>query len=666
MRYATLIGLTGLLLAQAPAPVGGDACGYRWYTSASNVPDSTPTFAWVNPSDLNNGNPDTVRGMGDDNHSPPIQLPFNFVFYWHSYNTIYIGSNGYITFRRPWQVASGPAPYFPRFPSSALPNDWIAPYLADLTFTDEAGAPVPSARLLYGTDAQGRFVIIWDSVPYWNDASPGHWQGRNSFQLILDPRDSSITIQYKQITAGYDATYSNGNFNVVGMENITGQFGLDIAAAWPVPIQNFAIRIYHPRTFTCNLRDIQADWTLNERGEGLILIRNGAVPQLQAGVFVSGNQVITNNIRSALRITPVPAAQDILRDTVFFTPPAGGFPSGTALTAAYTRTLNTDRPPNTPLSTSRYSAQQIVSLIGIPDGYGGNNTYVTELVICDSLTSGPRQGRYILRYDDGNWDNVNEGLGGIAFANGMTFVAPQDIIVEALSVDMIHQVGGSNNYPLALWVYEYDPQTGAVGAKLDSVGLDVTDFPSGELIRTLPGQSATFELRRYTVPLTSPINLSAGQGVAVGFLTLAPASATSIGNFVVDDQAPPISRRALEGIAGIWAPYRDAEGVDFAVGLIARLDPTSSTTSAPRPPVWEADLFPNPASDAAYLRIVLPERSIVSIRIVDLQGREVWAEQREVPAGGYKLRLPTHLATGTYFVGVTYQGYTKGFRLVVQ
>ncbi|RMF46798.1 MAG: hypothetical protein D6750_10000, partial [Bacteroidetes bacterium] len=241
MRHATLLAVLGWVWAQ-PASVGGDACGYRWYTHLANVPDSTPTFAWVDTSQITN--PQFATGLGDDNYIGPISLPFPFVYYWNSYTKIYVGSNGYITFGRGATVASGPSPYFTPFPSTAAPNEWIGVYVADLTFTDSNGDLVPGAKLWYGTDAQGRFVITWDSVPYWNQAAPGQWSGRNSFQLILNPSDSSITLQYKQIQAGYNSSYSNGNFNVVGMENITGQSGLNIAAAWPVPFSDYAIKIW--------------------------------------------------------------------------------------------------------------------------------------------------------------------------------------------------------------------------------------------------------------------------------------------------------------------------------------------------------------------------------------------------------------------------------------
>lgn len=656
-----MLAILGWVGAQ-PANVGGDACGYRWYTHLATVVDSTPTYSWVDISQITN--PQLATGLGDDNYIGPISLPFSFAYYWNSYNKLYVGSNGYVTFGRGATVASGAQPYFNTFPSTAAPNEWIAVYLADLTFTDANGAAVPDAKLWYGTDAQGRFVITWDSVPYWNQAAPGQWSGRNSFQLLLNPNDSSITLQYKQIDAGYSSSYSNGNFNVVGMENITGQSGLNIAAAWPVPFSNYAIKIWHPRTFTCTSTDVQADWSLTERGEAIFAIKNRAAPTLKAGVLNTGNQTISNQVRSILRIQgPGTSATMIYADTVLHQPPIA---SGTALVSTYTKPLNTaPLATPTPLKTGSYRSTHIVNIVGGGDGYAGNNQYQAELVVCDSAASGATRGRYVLRYDDGNWDPQNDNLGGISFANGMTFVAPQDLIVEAISVDMLYQAGGANNYNLAIWVYNYDPGSGAVGSRRDSIGIDVLDFDNGDSLNAFSGQNGTFILRRYTIPLTASITLSAGSGLAVGFQTLAPANATSIGNYVVGDASIPVSRRALEGIAGIWAPARDVESDDYAIGLVARLNNISTSTPTRPAPAWDVVLFPNPAPSAPALRYELPEAKPLAIRIVDMQGRLIWENTYLPPAPTGKLLLPS-LPAGAYLVGVTYDGWTKAHRLLMQ
>jgi hypothetical protein len=649
-----LLGVSWSLLAQAPAPTGGDACGYRWYTTQSNVPDSTPTYNWVDISATGQ----LLSGLGDDNYAGPINLPFSFVYYWNSYDKVYVGSNGYITFGRGANVASGLPPYFNRFPNAAAPNEWIAVYLADLTFTDDQGNPVPSAKLLYGTDANGRFVITWDSVPYWNGNAPGQWQGRNSFQIILDPSDSSITLQYKKIDAGYHSSYGNGNYNVVGMENITGQSGLDIAAAWPVPFQDFAIKIWHPGTFTCSTTDAQLEWVLNPDGLGQFALKGGTSPTFRAGVLNSGNQPISPNIRNILNIRgPAPSTTIIHRDEVFVSAPA----VGQITTATFTNPFNHNT-RSTPSNLSTGSYNCVVTLNFSGDGFAGNNSNSSELVICDTLPGG----RYILRYDDGTWDPQNEDVGGLAFANGMAIVAPEAITVEAVSFDMLYQDGGSNLYPLVVWVYPYNPATGAVGQALDTLTLDPTDFPSGTLLATFQGQNNTqFPLRRYTLPLTNPISLNAGDGLLIGFKTDFPASATSVGNQVVEDGTVPISRASFEGIAGLWAPYRDRENVEYAIGVVARRN-TSSTVVSPSNLLWEFSAYPNPTSEPPILRFALPQVAPVHVRLVDLTGRTLYEETILPSRTEFKKVLPIRPAAGIYLLGATYQGSTITHRLIIE
>lgn len=659
MRRAFVVIGLGLVWAQAPAPQGGDACGYRWYTHLANVPDSTPTFSWVDISTTGQ----LLSGLKDDNFVGPINLPTPFVYYWNTYSKVYVGSNGYIVFGRGANVASGGPPYFQRFPNSASPNEWVGVYLADLTFEDNNGAPIPSAKLLYGTDAQGRFVITWDSVPYWNGNAPGQWSGRNSFQIILDPNDSSITLQYKYIDAGYHSSYSDGNYNVVGMENITGQSGLDIAAAWPVPFQDYAIKIWHPRTFTCTSLDVQADWVLNANGMGRFALKGGVSPTFTAGVLNAGNQVISNQIRAILNLRgPLPSSNAIIhRDTVFLQPPLN---VGQLAAATYTKPFDHNvvgTPSN--LKTGSYNCITSLTLSG--DGYPGNNSNYAELVIADSNSTGT----YKLRFDDGSWDPQNEFAGGVGtIANGMAIVAPENIIVEAVSLDMLYEDAGANNYPVTVWVYNYDPINGSVGPGLDTLTLDPVDFPNGDtLLGTFSSQSgSTFYLRRYTLPLHNPINLSAGQGLLVGFLTAAPPNASQIGNYVVEDLSIPISRASFEGIAGAWAPYRDLENVDYAVGVVARRPTTSSVNTLPAPPRWQVSLFPNPTSASPYLRFELPKAGPVQLRVIDLTGRTLYQEELLIPSTSYKKQLPCTLTPGTYLVAITYEGYTITHRLLIK
>ncbi|MEN2992451.1 MAG: T9SS type A sorting domain-containing protein [Bacteroidia bacterium] len=672
MRWLSVFGLLLSLKAQ-PAPTGTDLCGYRWYTESANAnPDSVPTFQWVPTSQLNNGNPTFVQLLGDDGVVGPIRLPFEFTFYWNKYDEVYIGYNGYITFGRRANVASVGNIVFPTFPNSAFPNQWIAAYLADLTFVKGDGSPIPGTRLAYGTDANGRFVISWDSVAYWNGDMPEGWAGKCAFQIILDPRDNSILLQYDTISPGYYPDYSTGNYNVIGMENATGQSGLQIAQRWEPPFGKKAIKIWRPSTFDCTIRDIQADWLFNEYSQGIFLLQNGTSPAVPAVVFNTGNQPTTGNIRCILSLREEGNPQPIHRDTVTHTT---GLRVDERDTVVFTKPLPLDQAPTTPLGTKPLTAEYQVSLLSGGDALPANNRISARVVLSAPLQSGPNRDKYLLRFDDGQYDPIEEGVGGLGFPNGMTFVAPDSLRIEAISLDMLyqHQPRGDGDFPVALWVFAYDPRNDAIGQRLDSVSLRVQDFENGEVLDTLtidrvaPVETLVF-LRRYTVPLTRPIRLNPGQGLAVGFLTLWPSGSQprNFINRVVSQEGSLASRRALEGVAGVWAPLRELEGVDYAVGLVASaLNPALGFSVPPAVPYWNAFLWPNPAKESAQVRLELTEGDRVVLRLMDMTGRLLWEASPELPSGVHNLSLPSGLTSGTYLLGVTYRGYTKGLRLVL-
>jgi len=217
-----------------------------------------------------------------------------------------------------------------------------------------------------------------------------------------------------------------------------------------------------------------------------------------------------------------------------------------------------------------------------------------------------------------------------------------------------------------VWVYPYNPTTGAVGQALDTLTLDPGDFSSGTLLATFQGQNNTqFPLRRYTLPLDSAINLNAGDGLLIGFKTDFPANATSVGNYVVEDGTVPISRASFEGIAGVWAPYRDRENVEYAIGVVARR-PTSSGVASAQLPHWNFLAYPNPASEAPILRFSLPQPGTVHLRLIDLTGRTLYEETLTPTTTEFKKVLPLRPATGVYFLSATYQGSTITHRLVME
>ncbi|MGQ9863190.1 MAG: T9SS type A sorting domain-containing protein [Bacteroidia bacterium] len=655
----TLVACTWsfLLWAQGPPPdeIYSDACGYRAYTHLSSVTDSAPTFSWIAPTP---GNTVTLTGIGDDAVVGPFILPKPFVYYWNTYDRVWIGTNGYIAFGQGVNISSVANPYFPLFPTADNKNNIIAPFLADLTFNFETGNPVPNAELSY-TIKGDSFIVTFSQVPFWNLGSgpQDDTTGSMTFQVILDPTDSSITFQYLNCRGPVSSSYANGHYMVVGMENITGTSGLQITRNW-LPISNYAIKIYHPRNFTCTVTDASLNWVGEPRG-GFHLLYGTVMSGSQGEIQNTGNQVISNNIRTILNLLPGGAASPIYhRDTVILT---------TGLSVGAVAPLNFAKPFSTsilpaPTSDLKYTSFRMrgsLSLIGGGDQFSGNNTYFTEVVVADSLPGG----KYVLRYDDQRWDPINaqEGAGGISFPMGVVYLAPENIEVEGISVDALVIDDPTNQYPMIFMVYPYDPVTGAVGSTwLDSLYLDPADFSSGQGIDTFSSGSNLAIVRRFNLPLNAPIALSAGQAVLVSFYIDAPQGASNIANYVVEDLSSPISQRTYEGVGGIWAPYRSQEESDYAVGLIVSRQTTSSLPTY-HMPTWKLAAYPNP--HPTHIMLHLPAAAPVHLKIADMQGKVVWIQTLPAQAGHQAIQMPD-LPSGMYILGAFYQNTQQALRFI--
>ena len=87
--------------------------------------------------------------------------------------------------------------------------------MADFTF---GGVANPGQCYAYDTPQQ--LVVSWINVPFFSASSPGY-TGSNTFQLILNKGDSTITMQYQGCSG-----LNGSNGPVVGIESITGDIGL--------------------------------------------------------------------------------------------------------------------------------------------------------------------------------------------------------------------------------------------------------------------------------------------------------------------------------------------------------------------------------------------------------------------------------------------------------
>lgn len=163
---------------------------------AQNYQVISVPFSWTNLSSP------TVVPLSDDAVSGGIALPFPFTFFGNTYNTVYISSNGFITFLagQPNGCCSGQP-----LPSGFAPNGLVAGYWEDLN-------PSQGGTISYqvlGSAPSRIFVVEFQQVPHFFNTEPV------SFQILLYESGGIIDIYCKTCTA------SSGN-HTQGIENATG------------------------------------------------------------------------------------------------------------------------------------------------------------------------------------------------------------------------------------------------------------------------------------------------------------------------------------------------------------------------------------------------------------------------------------------------------------
>lgn len=196
---ALLVAMGLGVAAQAAAQpyAGPDAFGYE----ANEIP--------YNLRDLVNTGGATELVLGDD-ATIAVGLPFSFSFYGNDYDAVYVGSNGLLAF------GIGVATYIPTpLPSANGPHNLIAGFWDDLN-------PQPSfggGTILYqtlGDPGQREFVVGFYEVLHYQNDTPV------SFEMILHEGTNQIELQY-------DFAPSGGRTHAVGIENIDGTIGLQLA-----------------------------------------------------------------------------------------------------------------------------------------------------------------------------------------------------------------------------------------------------------------------------------------------------------------------------------------------------------------------------------------------------------------------------------------------------
>jgi hypothetical protein len=153
------------------SPAGTNASAYTFSVSGSRFDSSAPASA-------------TALQLGDDD-ARQVPLPFSFPFYGVRYSSLFIGSDGHITFKAA-EASSDPRD-FVRF---AVGPPRLAPLFADLDPSQ------PNAAVSYASSAS-RFLVTWKNVPLYSD-TPGPSVARQTFQAAIFP-DGRIEFSYNGI-----------------------------------------------------------------------------------------------------------------------------------------------------------------------------------------------------------------------------------------------------------------------------------------------------------------------------------------------------------------------------------------------------------------------------------------------------------------------------------
>ncbi len=156
-------------------------------------------FEWIDATD---GTPHEL----DDDDWTGVELPFPFLYYGNSYDRLYIGSNGFVSFGQGYTKWSGVIPFV------GPPNNAIYGLGEDLNPDNGAQGMIYTKTL-----ADERFVIEYHQVEHWSSGNP------ETFEIILDARDSTILMQYQQV--------SWPEFANVGLENSDGSRGVSYSYA---------------------------------------------------------------------------------------------------------------------------------------------------------------------------------------------------------------------------------------------------------------------------------------------------------------------------------------------------------------------------------------------------------------------------------------------------
>jgi photosystem II stability/assembly factor-like uncharacterized protein len=191
---------------------GSTAPGYFFASSlpGGNGAPSQPTYNWNDPQANGHTLITNWTGDSDDGYSGPISIGFSFPFFGTYYTSLYIGTNGVVTFGSGYSGTGSNA----SIPSTNAPNNMLAALLMDLFVNSSNGN---SGVYYYSTS--NKFIVTWYYL------SPKGSNDYITFQLILEP-SGYISFQYNSNNSTLPLPSAIANDALIGIENASGTIGL--------------------------------------------------------------------------------------------------------------------------------------------------------------------------------------------------------------------------------------------------------------------------------------------------------------------------------------------------------------------------------------------------------------------------------------------------------
>lgn len=172
---------------------GPDNFGYRW--KDSDAPDG-PAYTWEDISSIGQ-----ALSLSDD-AATSVTLNFPFKFYGTEYRSMYVCSNGYISFGTQFTSYTNTA-----MPSTATPNNFVAAFWDDLN---------PSyGGTVYYKSYSDRAIVQYQAV------APYSGSGTFTFQIVVHST-GKIMCYYKSMNGTLTSS-------TIGIENSSGSDGFSIA-----------------------------------------------------------------------------------------------------------------------------------------------------------------------------------------------------------------------------------------------------------------------------------------------------------------------------------------------------------------------------------------------------------------------------------------------------